>query len=150
MKVQVCTALVVVLAAALVVEAGPRRRPGFWFGFLRHVTSEVCGEDMCFPEGRECFRQMRPLDITQEMLAEVRTNLTECASDLDFSALELEDVTPTSNGHQGFNTFMKKFRVGNTAKQYALLQCFLERNGQIPTLLSCLQETQTDAVTETA
>ncbi|XP_045116103.1 uncharacterized protein LOC123507370 [Portunus trituberculatus] len=144
MKVQVCTALVVVLAATLVVEAGPRmRRMGFWLNFLKEVTSDVCGDDICLPEGRECLQQMKRQDINAEMLEEVRTNLTECATDVDFSGLTLDDVTSEDN-HQGFITFMRKFRVGDKTQQYALLQCFLERNGQLPTLLSCLEATQTE------
>ncbi|XP_063845404.1 uncharacterized protein LOC135091581 [Scylla paramamosain] len=150
MKVQVCTALVVVLAAAMVVEAGPRHRSGFWFGFIRQVTSEVCGDDKCFPEGRECFKQMRPQNYTEDMLEEVKTNLTECAGDVDFSALQLEDIIPNKEGHHAFHLFMSKFNVGDTDKQYALLQCFLERNGQLPALLSCLREIQTDAATGTS
>ncbi|MPD01128.1 hypothetical protein E2C01_096641 [Portunus trituberculatus] len=90
MKVQVCTALVVVLAATLVVEAGPlMRRMGFWLNFLKEVTSDVCGDDICLPEGRECLKQMKPQNINAEMLEEVRTNLTECATDVNFSGLTL-------------------------------------------------------------
>ncbi|XP_063845878.1 uncharacterized protein LOC135091818 [Scylla paramamosain] len=151
MKVQVCTALVVVLAAALVVEANPGTLAmKFWLNFLRQVTSEVCGEDMCFPEGRECFKLMKPLNITEGTLESVRTNLTECAGDVDFSALEMEDLTPKKDIPQHFLNFMEKFKVGDTTKQHALLQCFMERGGQLPTLLSCLREIQTDAATGTA
>ncbi|XP_063845879.1 uncharacterized protein LOC135091819 [Scylla paramamosain] len=149
MKVQVCIVLVVVLAAALVVEAGPaKNRNGSWHDFLREATSEVCGDDKCYSGNRKCYNLRKPLNLTEEIVEEVRTNLTECASDLDFSALELGDIGPKGDEQQAYVDFMTKFKVGDITKQYALLRCFTERSGYLPTLLSCLREAQANAENE--